>query len=155
MKADSIFKHHFIRITLLQTWLKYGKERSEEKPLWIAPEEVIYNKVGKTKERVDTYQDLIKLDSNQITLKTEEELGGKYNWWLYLSIKDLFNENKRKYGFRYQKTKLEIILLGDDNKLISKIYKTLLERHKIDEVVKEQMIKWAININTDMFMDQW
>lgn len=131
------------------------RERSEEKTLWTAPEEVIYNKTGKSKKKVDTYQDLIKFDGNQIILKTEEELGGKYNWWQYLQIKDLFNEDKRKYGSRLQKTKLEIILLGDDNKLIFNIYKMLLERFTADEMAKEQMTKWAINITTNIYMDQW
>lgn len=32
-KADALFNHHFIRRSLLQRWLKYGKERAEERPL--------------------------------------------------------------------------------------------------------------------------
>lgn len=33
-----------------------------------------------------------------MALKMKEELNYKFNWWLYLQIKDLFNSDKRKYG---------------------------------------------------------
>lgn len=44
---------------------------------------------------------------------------------------------------------------GEDCKLISKIYKILLENYTADKAVKEQMIKWAINISAEIQMDQW
>lgn len=83
--------------------------------MWIVPEEVIQNVTGYKKEKANSYQDPTKVDSNQLILKTED-LEYKYNWWLYLQIKDLFHTDKKKYGFRQQNTKLEIILLGDDKK---------------------------------------
>lgn len=81
-KADALFNHHFIRRSLLQSWLKHGKEWREERPLWIAPEEV-NQKISEYKDRdIDTNEDLTKLDLNQICLRSEEELKQKYNWWL-------------------------------------------------------------------------
>lgn len=46
-----------------------------------------------------------------------------------------------------------MVLLGDNYKIISKMYKLLLKWFTIDELVKEQMIKWAIN--TKIEMAQW
>lgn len=43
VKADRLFNHHYIKNNLLQLCLKHGKERAEERPLWVAPEEVINN----------------------------------------------------------------------------------------------------------------
>lgn len=60
----------------------------------------------------------------------------------------------KKYGIRQQKTKLENVLLGDKNKMISNIYKILLESHTADEAVKEQMIKWSINCNIGIMTEQ-
>lgn len=102
-KVDTMFNHHFIRKILLQEWLKHGKHRSEERPMWIAPEEVIQSKSRNKEEMIDIYKDLIKFESNQIILKTKEELEHKCNWWPYIQIKDLFNSDKKKYGFREQK----------------------------------------------------
>lgn len=144
-----LFNHHLIRSNLLQVWLKYGKERIEARPMWIAPEEVIYKISENKEESITICQDLTKVEANQILLNTEKELEYKYNWWLYLQIKDLLNSDK-KYGFREQKTKLEMILSGEESKIISKIYKILLERYTTDEAVKEQMVKWAININAEI-----
>lgn len=54
-----------------------------------------------------------------------------------------------------KKTKLEIVLFGEESNIISKIYKILLERYTAEEAVKEQMIKWAINSNVEIMVDQW
>lgn len=45
--------------------------------------------------------------------------------------------------------------MGDSYKIISKLYKLLLKWFTKNEAVKEQMIKWAININSEIEMDQW
>lgn len=42
-KSDTIFKHYYIRESLLYTWSKYSKYLPEKKTLWIIPEEVIYH----------------------------------------------------------------------------------------------------------------
>lgn len=69
------------------------------------------------------------------------------------SNKNLFNNDKKKYGFREQNKDLEIILLGEDCKLIAKIYKLLLKRYTADEAVKEQMIEGAVSINVEITME--
>lgn len=45
--------------------------------------------------------------------------------------------------------------MGDTNKTVSKTYKLLLKWYTADELVKEQMIKWAMNINAGIEMEQW
>lgn len=51
-KVDAMFKHHYIRGSLLNTWLKYRKHLTDKRPMWIIPEEAIYS-VVKRKERTD------------------------------------------------------------------------------------------------------
>lgn len=59
------------------------------------------------------------------------------------------------YGFRDHLTELETILIGDPYKIISKTYNFLLKMYTADEQVKDQMIKWALNVNAAIEMDQW
>lgn len=101
------------------------------------------------------YRDLIKLEGRKVMLKDEEELESTYNWWSYLQIKNLFNMDKKDFGFRENNTDMENILLEGEGKIISKLYKLLLEWYTADERVKEQMVKWALNTNTEIAMDQW
>lgn len=78
-----------------------------------------------------------------------------YNWWSYLQIKNLFNKDKKACGFREKNRELENILIEGEGKIISKVYKLLLKWYAADERVKEQMIKWAINTNAEIGIDQW
>lgn len=136
-----MFKHHYIRSNLIQTWLKYSKYLPKERPLWIVSEEVKQFVSGSKTTDLCTYQDLRRFEKKEVAMKTEMELKIKYGWWSYLRIKDLFNKDKREFGFREQKAELEIILLGDQRKMLSKIYKLLLKRYSADEKVKEQIVK--------------
>lgn len=84
----------------------------------------------------------------------EQELKHKFNWWAYLQISDLFKNDKAKFGFMKRKKDLEIILLDESSKIILKLYKLILEWYTADKLVKEQMIKWSLNTNTEITMDQ-
>lgn len=48
---------------------------------------------------------------------------------------------------RLKLTELEVIILDDNKKLISRLYKKLLEWYLADEQIKEYMIKWSVNFN--------
>lgn len=154
-KVSALVKYHYIRGNLLQIWNKYKKYLTDRKPLWIIPEEVVHFIAGGKRKKPLSYRDLIKFEGRQATLKSEVEMEFKYDWWSYQQIKDLFMEDKKECDFREQLTDLETILVGDDIKVISKIYKTLLRWFTMDEQVKEQMIKWALSVNSEIEMDHW
>lgn len=86
-KTDSLFKHHFIRNSLLNVWLKYKRYLPEQRPLWIIPEEVIHSIVGNKGGNLLSYQNLLTFEGNPVWLKSEAELDQKYDWWS-LSRKD-------------------------------------------------------------------
>lgn len=78
----------------------------------------------------------------------------QYGWFQYRQIKDLFNHDKN-FGFRENIVDLENYWLGDGVKLISKIYKMLLKWYTEDEMVKDQMVRWAINFDKETDMSSW
>lgn len=59
LKMDGVFKHHYIRNTLIKIWLKYYKYLPKEKPLWIVPAEVIQVSPERKITGQLAYQDLI------------------------------------------------------------------------------------------------
>lgn len=77
------------------------------------------------------------------------------DWWTYYQIKSLFEQDKKSFGFQCQLTDLETIWRKGEGKSISKIYKWLLKWETLDEQIKAQMIKWAININPDIEFEEW
>lgn len=123
-KVDGHFTHHYIRQLQLKTWLKYKKYLPKETPPWILPQEMITPIIKTKQENWLTYGELIiKKDTKEFNLKTEEELYSKINWLEYLQIKDLFQKDKKELGFRLETSELEKILLETEKKLISKTYK--------------------------------
>lgn len=131
-RNDEMFKHHFIRNSLMQVWLKYKKKLLNKRPLWIVPEEVIHFIVKTKDEDRVTYQDLIQFENDEAILKSEVETKYNFNCWTYLLRKNLFNRDKINFGFREHKTDLEIILLEENIKTISKLYKLLLKWYAAD-----------------------
>lgn len=78
-KIDKVFKHHYIRDSLIRVWIKY-RYLLKGRPLWIRLEEVIQF-ISKNKPHKQlTYQDLIKFENGEAIIKTEEKLDHKYRW---------------------------------------------------------------------------
>lgn len=74
------------------------------------------------------------------------------NWFQYYQI---LKEDKENYGFKDKSSPLEEIILENESKLISKIYKLLLTWFIEDETVKESMIKWALNFSRTVKLTSW
>lgn len=100
------------------------------------------------------YRDLTNFEGKEIMLKRlkswkEYIIGGLtcklkiYLMWI------------KNCGFREKNTDLENIIIEGEGKIIAKLYKVLLEWYAADESVKEQMVKWALNTNTEKTIDQW
>lgn len=126
-----------------------GMERSE----WISPLEVsdarFYPNVGVM------YKDLTKIQGKNVIIKSREELPDEINWFQYYQILSIFENDKKKYGFKRKNSQLEEIILKNEEKLISKIYKQLITWHSEEELVKNSMIKWATNFNRPVMLSSW
>lgn len=88
-------------------------------------------------------------------LKPPDQLRNSGNWFQYWQLLDIYKEVKKNFGFLLKLTDLETCLTEIPNKQISKIYKILLQWYTQDENVKEYMIKWALNFNTETELETW
>lgn len=123
--------------------------------MWIAPLEVIRSPTEYRPEQKLTYKELTYREDNEVKLKELKDISVDIWWWRYNQIKNLFNTDKRNFGFKKDNNILEELLLGEKEKLISKIYQTLLSWHTEDETVKVQMIRWAEDFKRNVFFESW
>lgn len=156
-KVDNIFSHHYIRQSLLNVWLKYRRYLPDQIPPWVVPCEVLKTAINEPGEGWLTYGDLLEVrEGNEIYLKPQDKISYNYNWLQYYQIHELYKKDHKEFGHRLNLSDLEEIILDENNKkLISRIYKKLLEWYAEDEQVKEYMTKWSININRMIDMDTW
>lgn len=59
--------------------------------------------------------------------KVQGELFFKYGWLQCRQIKDLHESDRKNMVSKEKKTELEVLLLGEGTKLMSKFYKLLLK----------------------------
>lgn len=102
-----------------------------------------------------TYKELTFWQQNEIKLKPETDILGNIGWWRYNQLKDKFITDKRKLGFRKKNSEIEEILLGDEKKIISKLYKCLIRWYAEDETIKVQMIRWAEDFKENILYESW
>lgn len=134
--------------------MKYRRYIPEEIPPWVIPCEVLRTIPSIQGEGWIPYGELIKIgEGKEMYLKKEKELPYEYNWLEYMQIKDLFKKGKEKKGLTL--SDLEKIILETEKKLISKLYKKLLEWFLEVEQVKEYMIKCSINFNRTIELEKW
>lgn len=93
LKVDSMFAHHYIRGSLIKVWQKYSNKLDKKRPLWISPLQVIEIRMKYAEDKIITYQDFIEIENEQnVPIRTY--------WFQFLQIRNLFDKNNRKYGFR-------------------------------------------------------
>lgn len=154
LKIDKIFSHHFIRKNLLDVWLKYSRRLDPKRPLWLSPLEIDCPS-SHSRDQNYTFQDFIKSDRGNYELKQLQDLSIPIDWFQYMQIKNLYEKDKKNYGFRGKYSSLEEIIIENQPKSISKIYKLLLSWFTEDEVVKHSMVKWAKNCSRSIDMSSW
>lgn len=150
-----MFQHHCIRSNLLLTWQRYFKRNGEEWPLWISPLEVITTRIQGMESTQVTYRDLTERKAGKRVLLPLEKWPIKVDWFQHCQIKNLFEMDSKKYGFKEQDSNLEGTQLKGENKIVSKIYKLLITWFTEEQVEKESMIKWAVNCNKTIEMGSW
>lgn len=102
--------------------------------MWISPLEVINIHAEKRKGGAVTYQEMLIGGKGGTKLKNQEDLPMKLDWFQYKQLKNYYEFDKNKFGFKEKNS--EEILLKNDTKLISKVYKLLLKWFTEEEMVK-------------------
>ena len=102
-----------------------------------------------------TYRQLLIEENGQIRLKRYEDIKEHLSSWLeYYQLFEIFKKDKQ-IGFDVEVSKLEKELLKNKVKIISKMYRLLLDYKVMDEEVKATMIRWAQDVGHAIMMKDW
>uniref|UniRef100_A0A803SQ31 Reverse transcriptase zinc-binding domain-containing protein n=1 Tax=Anolis carolinensis TaxID=28377 RepID=A0A803SQ31_ANOCA len=141
--------------TLLRTWEKYKTRFYSKTPLWVSPIESFQRReMGWNMWPV--YKDILRKENKDFRLKSHDEINTnltKISWLQYYQLQEYFNKDK-KVGFATEISYWDVII-KEKKKVVTKIYKTLLEWSTETEVVKQYMINWARNIGRSITLEEW
>uniref|UniRef100_A0A803TDZ5 Reverse transcriptase domain-containing protein n=1 Tax=Anolis carolinensis TaxID=28377 RepID=A0A803TDZ5_ANOCA len=154
-KIDRNFGDHFIRSSLIKIWDKYKRRIFLKTPLWVSPLEACQRReMGGI--LWPKYKDILTKEKGIFEPKTQEILSQDFKnigWFQYAQIKEYFNIDK-KIGFEDKETCWDKIIQLE-SKIISKIYKKILEWKTEQVSIKECMTKWARNIGYPIKLEEW
>jgi len=156
--VHKIFNKHIIRKSLLKIWNKYKKTLLPGIPLWVSPQEAGVKIVTQIDKDYIKYQNLLKKEGNNYILKTREELENeniKCHWLMYFQLREQYTIDKKNYQFIKEENNWVNILERDNEHLISKLYKILLEIKTKDIKIKNYMKKWEENLGIEISYEQW
>uniref|UniRef100_A0A803TDX0 Reverse transcriptase domain-containing protein n=1 Tax=Anolis carolinensis TaxID=28377 RepID=A0A803TDX0_ANOCA len=154
-KIEKSFYNHPIRPVLLKTWYKYKARLYNKTPTWISPIEAVQRRLMGW-EYWPKYDELLKKEDSEFRLKSQQELLEaklKLSWLQYAQLKEYFKRDKT-VGFM-AKNNLWDRIFFTEGKLITKIYKVLLEWDTEPDYIKNCMIKWAKNIGRPIQVEEW
>lgn len=149
------FSSHIIRGPLLEVWKRYRKMIEKGTPWWLSPTNIIeIKKINMTEERC-TYEDLLVKTEEGWKVKPYEELKDKIKEWLrFHQINALWGEHKR-VGMSEKKSRFQVEILENNDKILSKMYKQLLEWDTKEDLVKGAMLKWEKDLGYNIDYNKW
>lgn len=155
VKKYMSFAGHYVRNILIDTWKKVKGKFYSATPSWLVPLEAITYSSLYNREKHLSYREL--LDAHGC-LKTRIELelqGIKLDWWSYAQISSKYKKDKEKSGIDMTQQEIDGIILGKEERILSKIYKFLITYWIGDEIVKDSMIAWGRNIGYSIELIKW
>uniref|UniRef100_A0A670ITK0 Reverse transcriptase domain-containing protein n=1 Tax=Podarcis muralis TaxID=64176 RepID=A0A670ITK0_PODMU len=149
------FSNHIIRGPLYEVWVRNKKLLEWKTPWWLSPTNVLSIKKINMEEPKLTYEDLLVKSQDSWRLRPYEEIKGCLTGWLqYHQINAKWTEDK-KIGMNEKKSKFQIEIIESKSKILSKMYKILLEWETKDEEIKEVMVKWAMDLGHNIEYKKW
>uniref|UniRef100_A0A8C6XN85 Reverse transcriptase domain-containing protein n=1 Tax=Naja naja TaxID=35670 RepID=A0A8C6XN85_NAJNA len=155
IKGYSYVSKHKLRQTLLHTWFKIKKQMYIQTPIWLSTLEALMHPHLLRYDKIITYEELLDVKGDLLTRQQLIDKGIDLEWWAYLQLQSKYAKDKRELGISTTRTELDEILLGQDKKMIKKIYHVLLEAKLEEEIVKETMVLWMRDFGYNINLDDW
>uniref|UniRef100_A0A670II53 Reverse transcriptase domain-containing protein n=1 Tax=Podarcis muralis TaxID=64176 RepID=A0A670II53_PODMU len=149
------FSNHIIRSSLLEVWKRYKNRIEKGTPWWLSPSNIVKIKKINMAEENCTYEDILEKIDTGWRLKPYEELKDKIKEWFHFhQIHALWGEHKR-LGMKEKKSWFQVEILESNDKLLSKMYKRLLEWDTKEVQVKGAMVKWEKDLGHNIDYNKW
>uniref|UniRef100_A0A670JMH3 Reverse transcriptase domain-containing protein n=1 Tax=Podarcis muralis TaxID=64176 RepID=A0A670JMH3_PODMU len=150
------FENHIFRRSLLEVWDRYKNILETGVPHWLSPLEAMGVKKINMRSEWATYADLVVKEGGKWRLKPYEQVKEYvYDWLHYRQVNEMFKKEEKEKGYKEKDSKFQTEIVNNDCKIISKMYKILLEWHTMDEEVKVVMIQWAKDLGYNIDLDDW
>lgn len=154
-KQHMYFQRHIIRASLFKIWQGIKKTYYTKIPKWWSPMEALIFPNTLEIGKIMRYQDLLNHEG-ELTPRHQLQNGDtNIDWWHYTQIYSRYKADKIKYGIAKDLNELDRILLGADQKMITKTYNYLLRDKLIEETVKHNMTMWARDIGHNIQLADW
>uniref|UniRef100_A0A803TF39 Reverse transcriptase domain-containing protein n=1 Tax=Anolis carolinensis TaxID=28377 RepID=A0A803TF39_ANOCA len=154
-KKEKNFGNHFVRSAILKIWMKYKSRLCNKIPLWLSPLEAVQRREMGWR-RWPRYKELVEKKEGEWKLKSQQEMhkiDKNISWFQYWQVKEKFTKDK-SFGFAEEETFWDKIMISG-KKIITKIYKKLLEWDTEKENTKKYQEKWSKNIGREIRKEEW
>uniref|UniRef100_A0A670J9P8 Reverse transcriptase domain-containing protein n=1 Tax=Podarcis muralis TaxID=64176 RepID=A0A670J9P8_PODMU len=155
-KIHKGFEDHIFRGPLIEVWERYKNILEPKIPHWLSPLEVMSPKKINMSGDWATYEQLLMKENGKWKLKPYEQIKGHvYDWLHHLQISEMFRKEAKDRGYADKESKFQREIINGEEKIISRMYKMLLDWNLADEEVKTVMIRWANDVGHAIQFEDW
>uniref|UniRef100_A0A670J1I6 Reverse transcriptase domain-containing protein n=1 Tax=Podarcis muralis TaxID=64176 RepID=A0A670J1I6_PODMU len=155
-KVHKGFGNHIFRGPLIEIWERYKNLLEFRVPHWLSPLEALSVKKINMRNKWVTYSQLLVKEGGKWKMKPYEQVKEYvYDWLQYFQINEMFKKDSKELGYADQDSIFQREIIDNDVKIISKMYKILLDWNLKDEEVKSVMIQWARDVGHNIQFEDW
>uniref|UniRef100_A0A670HPA6 Reverse transcriptase domain-containing protein n=1 Tax=Podarcis muralis TaxID=64176 RepID=A0A670HPA6_PODMU len=155
-KVHREFVKHIFRGSLLEVWERYKVGLEPKTPKWLSPLEAMSVTRKDKSTKWATYEHLLKKEEGDWKLRPYEQVKSLvYDWLHYHQINGMFKKDVKENGYADKNSRFQVEILDNNIKILSKMYKQLLEWNLADEEVKVAMIHWARDLGRIVYLEEW
>uniref|UniRef100_A0A670JS00 Reverse transcriptase domain-containing protein n=1 Tax=Podarcis muralis TaxID=64176 RepID=A0A670JS00_PODMU len=155
-KVHKGFGSHIFRGPLIEIWERYKNLLEFKIPHWLSPLEILSVKKHNMRCNWITYSQLLIKEQGKWKMKPYEQVKEHvYDWLHYFQINEIFRKDCKEFGYADKDSKFQMEIINNNVKIISKMYRMLLEWNLKDEEVKSVMIHWARDLGHNIQFEEW
>lgn len=155
-KVHKGFENHIFRGPLIEIWEKYKNLLEPKTPHWLSPPEVMSVKTINMRSNWATYSQLLTKEDGKWKVRPYEQVKDHvYDWLHHLQVSQMFRKDIKERGYAEKESKYQTEIINNEEKIISKMYRILLDWNLGDEEVKSVMIRWAKDVGHSILFEDW
>uniref|UniRef100_A0A670IED3 Reverse transcriptase domain-containing protein n=1 Tax=Podarcis muralis TaxID=64176 RepID=A0A670IED3_PODMU len=155
-KVHRGFANHIFRGPIIEIWERYKNILEPKAPHWFSPLEAMSVKKINMRSNWATYSQLSVKEDGKWKLKPYEQVKEHvYDWLHYFQVNEMFRKDIKEKGYADKDSKFQMEIINNDVKIISKMYRMLLDWNLGDEEVKSVMTRWAIDVGHNIQFEDW
>uniref|UniRef100_A0A670I4H7 Reverse transcriptase domain-containing protein n=1 Tax=Podarcis muralis TaxID=64176 RepID=A0A670I4H7_PODMU len=155
-KGHKGFGNHIFRGPLLEVWERYKEMLEPRTPQWLSPLEVMAIKKINMGTNWATYEQLLMKEEGKWKMRPYDQVKSQvYDWLHYHQINDMFRKDVKDKGYADKNSRFQTEILGNNTKILSKMYKYLLDWNLADEEVKAVTTHWARDLGRNIYFEEW